>query len=75
MIMILKIMKTINSLSNQTIKEAVRLKKTGERKTRGLIIIDGAREIELAIELKDVTKEKNLKENYGWLKKHYEEAQ
>ena len=43
-------MKTINSLSNQTIKEAVRLKKTGERKTRGLIIIDGAREIELAIE-------------------------
>ena len=32
-------------------------------------------EIELAIELKDVTKEKNLKENYGWLKKHYGEVQ
>ena len=32
-------------------------------------------EIELAIELNDIAKEKNLKENYGWLKKHYEEAQ
>jgi len=42
-------MKTINSLSNQKIKDLVKLQKSRERKASGLFIIDGAREIELAI--------------------------
>ena len=41
-------MKIISSLSNQKIKDLVKLHKSGERKARGLFIIDGAREIELA---------------------------
>ena len=40
----------ISSLSNPTIKDLVRLKKAHFRKERGLIIVDGAREIELAIQ-------------------------
>ncbi|MFA5109259.1 MAG: RNA methyltransferase [Patescibacteria group bacterium] len=43
-------MNTIVSLNNQIIKDLVRLKKAGERKDRGLIIIDGAREIKTAVE-------------------------
>jgi len=43
-------MKTINSLDNKKIKDLIRLKKTSERKKQGLIIIDGLREIELALE-------------------------
>jgi TrmH family RNA methyltransferase len=43
-------MKTINSFDNKKIKELIRLKKTSERKKQGLIIIDGLREIELALE-------------------------
>ncbi|MFA6995531.1 MAG: RNA methyltransferase [Patescibacteria group bacterium] len=43
-------MKIINSLSNVAVKDLVRLKKTGERKKSGLIIVDGWREIKLAIE-------------------------
>lgn len=42
-------MKIINSLSKVIIKDLVKLKKTGERKERGLIIVDGWREINLAI--------------------------
>jgi TrmH family RNA methyltransferase len=41
-------MNLINSLNNQKIKDIVKLKKASERRERGLIIIDGAREIELA---------------------------
>ena len=41
-------MNLINSLNNQKIKDLVKLKKAGERKEKQLIIIDGAREIELA---------------------------
>ena len=41
-------MKIINSLNNQKIKDLVKLHKSSERKKRGLFIIDGAREIELA---------------------------
>ena len=43
-------MTTINSLSNPKIKEIVRLSKAHERRTNGLFIIDGQREIELAKE-------------------------
>lgn len=39
---------TISSLSNPKIKTISRLKKANERRLSGLIIIDGAREIELA---------------------------
>lgn len=39
----------ISSLSNSIIKETARLKKAGERKEQGLVLIDGAREIELAV--------------------------
>ncbi|MFA5024401.1 MAG: RNA methyltransferase [Patescibacteria group bacterium] len=39
---------TISSLSNSKIKDLIRLKKAGERRVRGLILIDGAREIEMA---------------------------
>lgn len=39
----------ISSLNNQAVKDLVRLKKAGARKEQGLIIIDGAREIELAV--------------------------
>lgn len=41
-------MNLINSLNNQKIKDLVKLKKAGERREKQLIIIDGAREIELA---------------------------
>jgi len=41
-------MKIINSLNNQKIKDLVKLKKAGERRAQNLIIIDGAREIEIA---------------------------
>lgn len=41
-------MKIINSLNNQKIKDLVKLKKAGERRVQNLIIIDGAREIEIA---------------------------
>jgi len=41
-------MKIINSPSNQIIKDLVKLHKSSERKMRGLFIIDGAREIEIA---------------------------
>lgn len=40
-------MTIINSLSNPTIKDIVRLHKAGERKKQGLVLIDGRREIEL----------------------------
>jgi TrmH family RNA methyltransferase len=40
---------TISSLSNQKIKDLVRLFKVNERRARGLFIIDGTREIELAV--------------------------
>ncbi|MFA5000535.1 MAG: RNA methyltransferase [Patescibacteria group bacterium] len=43
-------MKAISSLDNQIIKDAVWLKKASERKERGLILIDGAREIAAALE-------------------------
>lgn len=39
----------ITSLDNKMIKEAVSLKKSGERKQSGLILIDGLREIEMAL--------------------------
>jgi len=39
----------ITSTANKTIKEVVSLKKSGERKKRGLILIDGHREIEMAL--------------------------
>lgn len=39
----------ISSLANETIKETARLKKASDRKAAGLILIDGAREIELAV--------------------------
>ena len=41
-------MNIINSVNNQKIKEIAKLQKAGERRARGLFIIDGAREIELA---------------------------
>ncbi len=41
-------MNIINSANNQKIKEIARLQKAGERRTRGLFVIDGAREIKLA---------------------------
>jgi len=41
-------MNIINSVNNQKIKDMVKLQKAGERRARGLFIIDGAREIELA---------------------------
>jgi TrmH family RNA methyltransferase len=41
-------MNLINSLNNQKIKDLVKLKKANERRSRQLVIIDGAREIELA---------------------------
>lgn len=41
-------MNIITSTNNQKIKDLVNLKKSGERKKKGLIIIDGTREIELA---------------------------
>lgn len=41
-------MVTISSSNNLIIKNLVRLKKASERRQQGLIIIDGAREIELA---------------------------
>jgi TrmH family RNA methyltransferase len=43
------IMKKINSAANPLIKEAARLKKAGARQERGRVMIDGAREIQLAI--------------------------
>jgi hypothetical protein len=39
----------IDSLNNPTVKDLVRLEKTSVRKEKGLIIIDGAREISLAV--------------------------
>lgn len=39
----------ITSLTNKTIKDAVALKKSGERRESGLILIDGLREIEMAL--------------------------
>jgi len=39
----------IDSLENKTVKDLVRLQKAGTRKKQGLIVIDGAREIELAV--------------------------
>lgn len=41
-------MLTISSPNNLKIKNLIRLKKAGERRAQGLILIDGAREIELA---------------------------
>lgn len=41
-------MNLINSLNNQRVKDLVKLKKASERRDKQLIIIDGAREIELA---------------------------
>lgn len=41
-------MNLINSLGNQKIKDLVKLQKASERREKQLIIIDGAREIELA---------------------------
>ena len=40
----------INSLDNKTVKDLVRLQKAAERKQQGLMIIDGAREISLAVQ-------------------------
>jgi TrmH family RNA methyltransferase len=42
-------MVTINSLENKKIRDLVRLRKAGARRQRGLIIIDGRREIEMAL--------------------------
>ncbi len=42
-------MTIIQSGDNKRVKELVRLKKASERRAQGLIIIDGAREIELAV--------------------------
>jgi len=42
-------MNIINSVNNQKIKDLAKLQKAGERRARGLFIIDGAREIGLAI--------------------------
>lgn len=42
----------ITSLANQTIKDAAALKKSSERRKRGLIIIDGLREIKMALRAK-----------------------
>lgn len=42
-------MELINSVNNQKIKELVKLRKASERRAKQLIIIDGAREIELAV--------------------------
>ncbi len=39
----------ITSLANKTIKDVTALKKSGERKESGLILIDGLREIEMAL--------------------------
>lgn len=41
-------MSIINSVNNQKIKDIVKLKKASERRSRQLVMIDGAREIELA---------------------------
>lgn len=41
-------MNIITSINNQKIKDLVKLKKSGERKAQRIIMIDGAREIELA---------------------------
>ncbi len=41
-------MNLINSVSNQKIKDLVKLQKAGERRAQGVFIIDGAREIDLA---------------------------
>lgn len=41
-------MNLINSVNNQKIKEVVGMKKAGRRKASGLVLVDGAREIELA---------------------------
>jgi len=40
----------ITSLANKTIKDAAALKKSGERRKSGLILIDGFREIEIAMQ-------------------------
>lgn len=42
-------MLTLSSLANQNVKNLIRLKKSGEIKKQGLFIIDGAREIILAL--------------------------
>jgi len=42
-------MKIISSLDNKLIKSTIALKETRERKKTGLFLVDGAREIELAI--------------------------
>jgi len=42
-------MKTITSVENDKIKDLVRLKKTSERRAEGLIIVDGQREVEMAL--------------------------
>lgn len=42
-------MLNITSTANQTIKDLLKLKKPKERKGKGLIVIDGAREIEAAV--------------------------
>jgi len=41
-------MNIINSVNNQKIKDIVKLKKASERRLRQIVIVDGAREIELA---------------------------
>ena len=42
-------MLTISSLNNPAVKEAICLKKSGERKKTGLFLIDGQREISAAL--------------------------
>jgi TrmH family RNA methyltransferase len=42
-------MTAINSLENKKIKDLVRLQKTGARRRQGLVVIDGRREIEMAL--------------------------
>jgi len=42
-------MVTISSLSNPSVKDLLRLKKAGDRKKFGLFVVDGQREIELAL--------------------------
>ena len=47
----------ITSLTNQKIKEVVKLKESSERKKLGLIIVEGNREIKRALEAGLVLKE------------------
>ena len=41
--------KKINSLTNPTVKNIVKLKKAGERRKQGLMIVEGEREIKIAL--------------------------